>query len=239
MSATSNAATSNWQREAEPAPTPRPALRSGHWALGRALTVLLAGCAGVSGLKVLLDLYGVLLVSRWRADPSNFIASDGRHFDALTSVFALLGLLVLIPTGICTMTWLFQAYGSREADPALLPYRRWWTIGGWLIPFICLVRPFQLMGDLYRATAGAPPQEPPVPRAPAPSPLRWWWVCFVIGNVLSNLSARLMVGLTDFGSQQLSLGLDLVSQLFLIAAAVLFIAVLGLITTNLRRRASA
>jgi hypothetical protein len=47
--------------------------------LGRALTVLLAGCAGVSGLKVLLDLYGVLLVNSWKADPSNILASAWIH----------------------------------------------------------------------------------------------------------------------------------------------------------------
>jgi hypothetical protein len=241
MSATSKAAPSNWQREVARATSQRPSLSSAHWALGRALTVLLAGCAGVSGLKVLLDLYGVLLVNSWKADPSNILASDAQHFDALTRAFALLGLLVLMATGICTMTWLFQAYGSREADPALLPYQRWWTIGAWLIPVVCLVRPFQLLRDLYRATTSTHPQEQelPEPGVKDPSRFGWWWACFVIGNLLSNITASLIVGQTDLGSPQVALSLDLITQLILIAAAVLFIGVLSSITANLRSRATA
>ena len=239
MTATSNAAPTNWQREVETPPVQRPSLGSGHWALGRALTVLLTGSAGVSGLKAMLDLYGVVLINGWRADPSSIVVSDGRHFDALTQLFAILSLLLLIVTGIATMTWLYQAYGSREADRALLRYRRWWTIGGWLIPIASLVRPFQLMRDLYRATSGAQPQELSEPGVKDPSRFRWWWACWLISNLLSNITFRLLLGNPGLGPLQTALSLDVFSQVLQIAAAVLFMGVLNSITRNLRRRARA
>jgi hypothetical protein len=64
MTATSNAAPTNWQRAVEPPSVQRPCLGSGHWALGHALNVLLAGSAGVSVLKAMLDLYGVVAPRR-------------------------------------------------------------------------------------------------------------------------------------------------------------------------------
>jgi hypothetical protein len=91
----------------------------------------------------------------------------------------------------------------------------------------------------YRATTGAQPPELAGPRVKEPSRFRWWWACFLIGNLLWNIAARLIVGQSSFGSRQSALSLDLVAQVVLIAAVVSFIGVLSSITRNLRRRASA
>jgi hypothetical protein len=124
----------------------RRSLGPGHRALGRALTVLLASCVGLSVLKVVLDLYGLSLSNRWETNPENIVVADGRNYDLLDLGLLGLQLLVMLATRVVTVTWLSQAYGSREADPALLPFKRWWTIGGWLIPVICCSGRFSSCG---------------------------------------------------------------------------------------------
>ena len=235
MRLTSDDASTPGQCESHPADQ-RPPLGSGHRTLGRALTVLLAGCVGVSVLKVMLDLYGITLFSRWEANPANIVVTESESFDLWYLGLVGLGLFLMLVTGVATMTWLYQAYGSREADPALLPHARWWTIGGWLIPIIWLVRPFELMRNLYRATAGERPQEQPAARVKYPVRFRWWWACWLVGNLLSYIALSLAPDDPDFGELRTAVSLDLVIEVIMIAAAVLFAGVLRSITTNLWRR---
>ena len=218
----------------------RPPLRPGHRALGRALTFLLVACVLVSVLKVLMDLYGIALFTRWLTDPSSVVIGDGESYDVIDVGLVALQLLLMLATGLATMTWLYQAYGSREADPALLPLKRWWTIGGWLIPVACLVRPFQLMRDLYRASAGVQPHEPPDARGKYPKGFLRWWGCFLLGLGATtwNVAARYVLALPDVAQLRIAVSLDLVAQVLMIAAAVLFIGVVSSITSNLWRRAS-
>jgi hypothetical protein len=223
-------------------PPRRPPLGPGHFKLGRALTILLACSIGAAALGVLLDAYGIGLVSTLRADPSTVADADAAYYDTMTLVLSGLNFLLLTATGIVTMTWLYQAYGSREADPSLLPHARWWTIGGWLIPFISLVRPFQIMRDLYLATTSPPSAEEGMSPVVVPSSFGWWWACYLLGNALTTVASRLTGGEGDAGSLgqlQASVILDLAGQAVLIGAAVLFIRILRSITLNLWRRASA
>ena len=235
VSLTSDAAPAPWQSESRPADR-RPPLASGHRTLGRVLTALLAGCVGVSVLKVLLDLYGISLFGRWAADPASIVIAKGESFDLLYLGLVGLGLFLNLATGIATITWLYQAYGSREADPALLPHARWWTIGGWLIPVIWLVRPFELMRNLYRATVGAQPQEQPGASMRYPALFRWWWGCWLVGNLLASIALGSAADHPDFGQLRTAVSLDLVIEVIMIAAAGLFVAVLRSITSNLWRR---
>jgi Domain of unknown function (DUF4328) len=241
MSGRSNADPIPWVGENCPT-NQRPPLGSGHRALGHALTVLLAGCVGLGTLTVMLDLYGIRMFIRWEADPSNIVAADGLSFDLMSAGLAGLQVLLLLATGIATMTWLYQAYGSREADPALLPFERWWTIGGWLIPVIWFVRPFELVRDLYRATASTQPPDRHVANVTCPARIRWWWAFWLMGNLLSNIafmSAMSAPNNPDAGWERTAVTLNLVIAVTMIVAAVLFIGVLRSITSNLWRCANA
>jgi Domain of unknown function (DUF4328) len=231
MSWSTNAPT-GWQRENQyPAAERRP-LGPGHGELGRALTALLVSCGVVSLAKAMQDLYGIALFSGGTVDPSAIVANNWARIVLVNlALLTIRGLLVLA-TGIATMAWLYQAYGSREADPGLLPHERWWTIGGWLIPGICLVRPLQLMRNLYLATAGRPGL-----RVRCPSYFTWWWACFLIGNVLTSpLTAPRQH--SSSSERQIAIGLDLVGQLLLVAASWVFVIVLGSITSQMGRWSS-
>ena len=238
MSGLTNAVPTPWAGEIYET-NPRRPLGSGHRALGRALIVLLASSAGLSVLKVMLDLYGMSLFSRWEADPESIVVADGESFDLLDAGLVGLNMLVMLATCIVTMTWLYQAYGSREADPAHLPFKRWWTIGGWLIPFICLVRPFQLIRDLHRATASAQPEGQPDASVKCPTRFRWWWACWLIGNWLSNSAFMYAKDEPSVSELRTAVSQDLVIEVIMIAAALLFIGVVRSISSNLWRRANA
>jgi hypothetical protein len=223
-----------------PPPTLRPALGRGHFKLGRALTILLACSIGASALGMLLDAYGIGLISTLQNDPSNYADSDGAAFDMMSLMLIGLSGLLQLATGVVTMIWLYQAYGSQEADPSLLPNARWWTIGGWFIPVISLWRPFQIIRDLYLATTSPSPSGIGLAPVVVPRSFGWWWACYLLGTTLTTAALRLTGDdAGGLGQLQASVILDLAGQAVLIAAAVLFIRVLHSITLSLWRRANA
>jgi hypothetical protein len=101
------------------------------------------------------------------------------------------------------------------------------------------VRPFQLIRDLYWATVSLQPLERPDASEECPARFGFWWVCFLLGNILSNIAAQIAWNDPDAARLRTSLIVDLVAEVISIAAAVSFIGVLRSITSNLWRRANA
>ena len=245
MSGATNAVPNSWQYANQGPGPQRFPLGPGHRSLGRGLTLLLAGCAGVSLAKVMQDLYGIALFTGGTGNPSTVVANNWADIFFVNSMLLGLRGLLVLATGIATITWLYQAYGSREADPAFLPHERWWTIGGWLIPGICFRRPLQLMRNLYLATAGtrlattyARTQERPRSQVRCPSCFTWWWACFLIGNTLTSPLFTSLNQKSSFSERQNAITVDLVGQVLLIAAAWFFVTVLGSITSQMERCSS-
>ena len=70
-----------------------------------------------------------------------------------------------------------------------------------------------------------------------PNRFGWWWLCLVAGNLLSSIADRMTTDHSGLAQIQAATSLVVVSELILIAAAILFIGVLRLITSNLWHRA--
>lgn len=116
--------------------------------------------------------------------------AEGRSTTDVFTAYELVTLLafpVMIAAWIVTCVWL-----SRARDNALLinpqGQRRSpvWVWLGWLVPFVSLWFPKQILDDTIKATAPA-----------AGRPLiatGWYWAAWIAMNLLSNLQFRLSIG---------------------------------------------
>jgi hypothetical protein len=152
-------------------------------------------------LVTLLHLVGIgsdysqlMLVSKAVAgqtiDPSEATANDSRH-----QFIAALQLLVYIATSLVFLMWLHRVYRNLQALGVLgLKYSPGWAVGGFFVPFLNLVRPFQVVKEIWKAS------DPKVaPRyswqdAPTSGLVGWWWALFLISSFLGQLVWRMSAG---------------------------------------------
>jgi Domain of unknown function (DUF4328) len=91
------------------------------------------------------------------------------------------------------LVWFHRAYTNLHAlgmEP--LRFGAGWAIGGWFVPIFNLVRPKQIMNDIWRGSdpAASASTDGAWHRAPVPALLHLWWALFL----MSWLVDRLLVG---------------------------------------------
>ena len=104
---------------------------------------------------------------------------------------AIAATIALIVAGIAFLAWLWQARQNAEIlCPA--PHRRsrvWLTLS-WLIPFVNLWFPYQIVADVYRASRPDNPRGLADLRTVAGSPLLpAWWALWLVSNIVAIVVA--------------------------------------------------
>jgi hypothetical protein len=80
-------------------------------------------------------------------------AAEAVDLAFLTRLIGLLQMLIYLATGVMFIIWFRRAYRNLEAlGKEGLRFEAGWTVGEWLLPILNLVRPKQIMNDLWRAT---------------------------------------------------------------------------------------
>jgi hypothetical protein len=102
-----------------------------------------------------------------------------------------------------------------------LRYTEGWAIGGWFIPFFNLVRPKQVLDDIWRGSAPADGDD--WRRRSVTPLLHWWWGLWILAIVLWRSSANQPSGLSEAESAAIrSVAGDVV---FVLAAVVAIVAI--------------
>ena len=117
-------------------------------------------------------------------------------------------------------------------------------MGGFFVPFLNLVRPYQVMREVWCSSylpsleSGATP-EGQSPQPPTLTLVGWWWGLFLLSGALGRISARIALA-GDPTLQQLKIGsvASLISDLIDIPTAWLAIRIIGQINRWQNERAS-
>lgn len=91
------------------------------------------------------------------------------------AVLSLIGYAIGI---VCFLPWFHRAYKNLAAMRRN-SHGTGWAIGGWFVPFLNLVRPFQIMNEL---TSGSGRDR----TRPASRLAGWWWGAMILGNVIDR-----------------------------------------------------
>lgn len=155
-------------------------------------------------------------------------AMAGRSGSAKIALDVLTGaaLLALIPV---FLVWFFRA---RRNAGLWGPQRhsQGWSIGAWFTPVLFLWFPYQILGDIWRAS------EPATARRRGPDAVaNAWWACWILawvtGISFADKTTTLPDGTTNHTSGfHIQLGGTVLSNVFTAAAALLAVCVVTKVT---------
>jgi hypothetical protein len=202
------------------------------------LTVLLLTLTILALVVSALSSYGQILLVGDILAGAPFPEQEWETSFARAGVIANVGLGLYAATGIAFLFWAYRAYRNLHAFGVQgLQHSAGWAVGAWFVPFVNLVRPYQVMQEIYQASALDLDPAVPLHWAPRRSSLLSWWWAFWIGHSL------LSVGVTTLGRSADTLALfvrasrwQLTADLAEAVGAVLAIMVVGAITARQEAR---
>ncbi|MFF8914748.1 DUF4328 domain-containing protein [Streptomyces sp. NPDC015032] len=111
-----------------------------------------------------------------RATAADLLAADSDVLAKLGSFWAWV--LMGGAAGIAWLVWLWRARINSELMSGAAAHRRarGWVVGSWTVPVANLWIPYQVVSDVWRASA---------PRRPVPVTLvSAWWALFMVANIV-------------------------------------------------------
>lgn len=145
-------------------------------------------------------------------------ANDNRQF-----VIGMMELGSIVTTGILFLTWMRRAYNNVPAFGMKEPvYSPGWAVWGFVVPFLNLVRPYQVMKELWRASDPEVRPGPGWVNARVSPLVGWWWGAYLVMNFMATIVMRVVLdGGTAAADLRLVTQLDVLASALTIPAAVL------------------
>jgi Domain of unknown function (DUF4328)/Protein of unknown function (DUF2510) len=156
----------------------------------RVVAVLLVVFAALTIISIPSGWAERNLVARIADNPAFVIGAEVKASDQRQVLLGNAQLLLYLGTGIAFLVWFHRAYRDPVLDRGWVRFSSGWAIGSWFVPFLNLVRPKQIMDDLWRAS------EPPVDDTAGPQPrvpalIHAWWVLFLAMVVAGQIGFQL------------------------------------------------
>jgi hypothetical protein len=156
--------------------------------LGYWLIVFLIGIAVLSivsiGSMLMQDRLLAKIAQGAEIAPEVLEANDSRQL-----VLSLLELGVIASTGTLFLIWFYRAHRNLHSFGVEgLRYSPVWAVGGFFVPILNLVRPYQVMKEVWW---GSDPGPDAGIRRGAPL-LVWWWASYLLMNFTSMIAVQLM-----------------------------------------------
>jgi hypothetical protein len=189
--------------------------------LGIVLHVAAGAVIAVGGVSLASRIRGLQLVDRLTDSPQSVTVAELDAFDGRALIIGVVGLAASL-----TFTGLLIALTSRlyKNLPTLATFPRrfteGWAIGAWFVPFLNLVRPKQIIDDIWRCTGTDQHGWWSGRRPSVPALLHVWWGV-TIASVLFSRAIVASPDSADLDEARDALQVGVVADLLLLAWAVL------------------
>ncbi|WP_329388751.1 DUF4328 domain-containing protein [Streptomyces sp. NBC_01351] len=205
--------------------------------LATALTVLLSLAAAVNLFSSGANLFARSLMTDLIADPDKVSDSSLDLSDVLTGVAGSLQLLALVGTAAVFITWFYRVRVNGEIfRHDGFTQTRGWAIGGWFIPLANLFFPFRTAVDIWAASTQLAPDGSH--RRVSTAPVVSWWVVWVLAAISDRIFAQLYKKAETPEALQTASSVGFVSDLLMVAAAVLAIVFVRKLTAMQNTKAA-
>jgi len=160
--------------------------------------------------------YQIIIIAMWATIAANVIIAVGVSLEIassewrstgayeywLTRVGDVFQLVSAVTVAILYLRWQYRAVKIRR-DIGSFPYTPGWSVAYWFVPFLSLVRPYQVVRRIAESVPAAKMDH-----------MQIWWGLFLISSMSGNIAARFPQPF-----------FDLVSAISWIVAGVLFIPI--------------
>lgn len=107
-----------------------------------------------------------------------------------TALVAQVVVVVLMLVALCV--WFHRAYRNlKPLGGQNLKYSPAWAAGGFFVPILNLVRPYQVASEIWQISESTRPSTLASDLSPAPSLVKWWWFAFIVDALVVNFVYRL------------------------------------------------
>ncbi len=130
-----------------------------------------------------------------------------------TAYFGLMAtyLAVLFIAGITFIRWFYGAYQNLHQLPVRVRHGDGWAIGGWFVPILNLIRPYQMFKELHvkseHLLRGHPLAEGLLGKSDT---MGLWWGMWVVFSILGQVSSRMSDDLDSIAGIQMAFQMNLV-----------------------------
>lgn len=199
----------------------RDATRLANWTkLALAGFIVLTAWAVISDLLQVQMLLGFADGSHSPSDVHDAtVANDARQYMTRLSrlgAYALSGILIL--------AWIYRANANASGlGAAGMQFTPAWAVGWYFVPVANLVKPFDAMREIWRASAHPPAWW----RYPAPSLLGWWWFFLLLAILAGNVAPRLSMRATSLDALTDATWVWAISDLAGIIAGAIFLRIIS------------
>jgi hypothetical protein len=193
--------------------------------LTRILQRLLWIGVAIAGLALIDDVVEFAQVQIGQMSPEQVATND-----PIQGVIGLLQSGLGIVTGVTFLKWIYRAYKNVQGFGAEgLRFSPGWAVGYYFIPILSLIRPVQVMSEIWRASDD--PRN--WPRRPGSWVIVVWWTLFLIYTGVTQVSLEIAIQASTSDQWTLAAALAIVGDFFSIP---LSITALRLVTEIYRRQ---
>lgn len=186
---------------------------------------LLLANAAVGVVSLLVNAYAATSPA-----PSVSLGEENINAAELMMGFAALAqLLVYLVTIVAFIVWLHRSYKNVRAFGAQTEHTPGWAIGSWFVPFLNLIRPYQIVRETWaksdpgvNVSAGYADAGP---GARSATLVGAWWTAWIVSNVVDNVHGRLIGDAMTPDQMSSASTLGVVSSALTMAAAALAVLV--------------
>lgn len=185
--------------------------------------------------------YGIsqyFLYSKFR-DGSFYPQSEVTNLEKIAKFIVPISFLIFVMTAILFLIWIRRAYiNLKSLGIENLEYSPKWTIWGFFIPFINIVRPYQIMKEIWLSSTPKDEEEGVLFKNYSPSTilLLAWWITWLVSNGMANVYSKLSQKAESIESIMSSTQFGIVSDITNIAAAILCLFVVNEIKSRQEQR---
>jgi Domain of unknown function (DUF4328) len=181
--------------------------------------------AAVACIALIDDVVEFVQVQAGQMSPDQVATND-----PIQGVIGLLQSGLGIVTGITFLKWIYRAYKNIQGFGAEgLRFSPGWAVGYYFIPILSLIRPVQVMSEIWRASDD--PRN--WPQRPGSWVIASWWTLFLLYTAVTQISLEIAIQASTSDQWRLAAVLAIAGDLFSIP---LSIAALRLVTEVYRRQ---
>jgi Domain of unknown function (DUF4328) len=152
--------------------------------------------------------------------------------DARIAAVAGIQILTLVVTGIVWLVWQHRSQANLVAARVSgLRFTPGWAVGWWLVPFVNLVKPFQTMRELWKASGG----EGDWGHSRTWPVIGWWWAAWLTAGVLGRIGGGLIAGAKSIETIRSGGRVLILTESLVLAAAILAILLIRSVADRQRR----
>lgn len=176
---------------------------------------------GIHFLSALLAAYGVHLFDQMD-NGREYDMESLTFYDDLVGFLAVCNVVIFLFTAVTFVRWMLAAFDILISRGMIMPYERSFIAWAFFIPFANFVRPYQAICSIFDGALQLAGQAPAKER----SFVLPWWLLYIFGGIIGNISARLSMRADSLDEYATFMYLDIIAALMYIGSAWLIIQVI-------------